>query len=95
MKSSEVMFVPKITSCGSHPRKRAAPASACSRIFPTRRLVSYTAPRLALASRSVRAIASPTSSGTWEPPGASKKVNPWCSAEKRSRSAVTSSLSTV
>src|SRR5215469_3199937 len=45
----------------------------------------------ALASRSVRAIASPTSSGTCEPPGASRKTNPSSrSAEKRARSASTS-----
>src|SRR5215469_14996587 len=45
----------------------------------------------ALASRNVRAIASPTSSGTCEPPGASRKTNPSSrSAEKRARSASTS-----
>src|SRR2546421_4368520 len=46
---------------------------------------------LALASRSVRAIASPTSSGTCEPPGASRKTKPPLrSAEKRERTASTS-----
>src|SRR5258705_13595304 len=46
---------------------------------------------LALASRSVRAIASPTSSGTCEPPGASRKTKPpSCSEEKRERAAWTS-----
>src|SRR5215471_16867638 len=45
----------------------------------------------ALASRSVRAIASPTSSGTCEPPGASKKTKPPSrSEEKRARTASTS-----
>src|SRR5215472_2558933 len=45
----------------------------------------------ALASRSVRAIASPTSSGTCEPPGASRKTKPSsCSAENRARTASTS-----
>src|SRR5215475_6619285 len=45
----------------------------------------------ALASRSVRAIASPTSSGTCEPPGASRKTKPpFCSAVKRARTASTS-----
>src|SRR5262245_29538968 len=43
------------------------------------------------ASRSVRAMASPTSSGTCEPPGASRNTNePW-SEEKRRRTAATSS----
>src|SRR5215831_15378201 len=42
----------------------------------------------ALASRRVRAIASPTSSGTCEPPGASRKTNPSsCSEENRARTA--------
>src|SRR3954468_19805344 len=46
---------------------------------------------LALASRSVRAIASPTWSGTCEPPGASRKTKPPPrSAEKRERTASTS-----
>src|SRR6476659_2037751 len=46
----------------------------------------------ALASRSVRAIASPTSSGTCEPPGASRKTKPSSrSDEKRARTACTSS----
>src|SRR5881394_533301 len=45
----------------------------------------------ALASRSVRAIASPTSSGTCEPPGASRKTkSPSRSEEKRARTASTS-----
>src|SRR4051812_29701692 len=44
----------------------------------------------ALASRSVRAISSPTSSGTCEPPGASRKTNSPCSDEKRLRTALTS-----
>src|SRR5581483_8525130 len=43
------------------------------------------------ASRSVRAIASPTSSGTCEPPGASRKTKSPCREEKRRRSASTSS----
>jgi aryl-alcohol dehydrogenase-like predicted oxidoreductase len=47
---------------------------------------------LAEASRSVRAIASPTSSGTCEPPGASRKTKPPSrSEEKRARTASTSS----
>src|ERR1051326_555598 len=45
---------------------------------------------LALASRSVRAIASPTSSGTCDPPGASRNAKSPCSDEKRSRTAATS-----
>src|SRR6201987_921244 len=46
---------------------------------------------VAAASRSVRAIASPTSSGTCEPPGASRKTKPpSCSDEKRARTASTS-----
>src|SRR5579862_729686 len=91
MKSSVVMFVPKITSSGEQLRKRPASARAPFRIASTRRPVSYGAPRLADASRSVRAIASPTSSGTCEPPGASRKANPPCSDEKRRRTASTSS----
>src|SRR6266571_876704 len=43
------------------------------------------------ASRSVRAIASPTSSGTCEPPGASRKTKSPCSEENRRRTACTSS----
>src|SRR5690242_3184947 len=45
---------------------------------------------LALASRSVRAIASPTSSGTCDPPGASRNAKSPRSDEKRSRTAATS-----
>src|SRR5207248_3605034 len=46
----------------------------------------------ALASRSVRATAAPTSSGTCAPPGASRKTNPLSrSEEKRERTAPTSS----
>src|SRR6202007_2670211 len=46
----------------------------------------------ALASRSAAAIASPTSSGTCEPPGASRKTKPPSrSDEKRARTASTSS----
>src|SRR5438105_7042263 len=45
----------------------------------------------ALASRSARAMASPTSSGTCEPPGASRKTKPPSrSEEKRARTASTS-----
>src|SRR5579859_2310919 len=45
----------------------------------------------ALASRSVRAIASPTSSGTCEPPGASRKTKPpSLSDENRERALATS-----
>src|SRR5215469_15004708 len=45
----------------------------------------------ALASRSVRAIASPTSSGTCEPPGASRKTKPPSRSElNRARTASTS-----
>src|SRR6202007_3068345 len=43
------------------------------------------------ASRSARAIASPTSSGTCDPPGASRKTKSPCSDEKRARAAWTSS----
>src|SRR3989440_8434446 len=46
---------------------------------------------LALASRSVRAIASPTSSGTCEPPGASRNTKSPCSEENRRLTACTSS----
>src|SRR5947208_11407318 len=64
---------------------------AWSYIASTRLLVAYGAPLFALASRSVRAIASPTSSGTCEPPGASRKTKPpSCSEEKRERAAWTS-----
>src|SRR6266702_5689258 len=46
---------------------------------------------LAFASRNVRAIASPTSSGTCEPPSASRKTKPSArSEEKRARTASTS-----
>src|SRR5437763_10749424 len=43
------------------------------------------------ASRNARAIASPTSSGTCEPPGASRNTKSPCSEEKRRRTAWTSS----
>src|ERR1035437_4681655 len=46
---------------------------------------------LALASRSARAIASPTSSGTCDPRGASRKAKPPCRDENRLRAACTSS----
>ena len=85
------MFVPNTTSSGEQPRKRPASARARSRISSTRRPVSYGAPRLADASRSARAIASPTSSGTCEPPGASRNAKPPWSEEKRRRTASTSS----
>jgi hypothetical protein len=94
VKFNDVMFGPKITSAGSQPRNRAAFCSADERIRPTRWLVAYPAPRLALASRSARAIASPTSSGTCEPPGASKNANPGPSEENRARTALTSMLLT-
>src|SRR6476661_4943248 len=45
----------------------------------------------ALASRSVRAIASPTSSGTCDPPGASRKTKSPCNDENRPLTASTSS----
>src|SRR5690348_9510 len=45
----------------------------------------------ALASRSARAIASPTSSGTCDPPGASRKTKSPCRLVKRERTACTSS----
>jgi len=85
------MFVAKTTASGEQLRNRAASARAVSTIASTRRPVSYGAPRLPLASRSARAIASPTSSGTCEPPGASRKAKPHCSDEKRRRTAATSS----
>src|SRR6266576_1197909 len=43
------------------------------------------------ASRSARAIASPTSSGTCEPPGASRNTKAPCSDENRRRTDWTSS----
>src|SRR5579864_7714913 len=91
VKSSTVMFVPKTTSSGEQPRKRPASARAQSTIASTRRPVSYGAPRFPLASRSASAIARPTSSGTCEPPGASRKTNPPRSDENRLRTASTSS----
>src|SRR5438477_7528537 len=90
-KSSTVMFVPKTTSSAEQLRKRAASARAVSTIASTRLPVSYGAPRLPLASRSARAIAWPTSSGTCEPPGASKNAKPPCSDENRLRTDSTSS----
>src|SRR4051812_724329 len=91
MKSSVVMFVPKTTSSDEQLRKRPASARARFRISATRSPVAYGAPRFALASRSVRAIASPTSSGTCDPPGASRNTKSPCSAEKRALIAWTSS----
>ena len=91
VKSSTVMFVPKTTSSGEQLRKRPASARARSTISSTRRPVSYGAPRLPLASRSACAIASPTSSGTCDPPGASRNANPPRRDEKRCRTASTSS----
>src|ERR1700751_704567 len=91
VKSSTVMFVPNTTSSGEQLRKRPASARARSTIASTRRPVSYGAPRLPLASRRASAIARPTSSGTWEPPGASRNAKPPRSDENRSRTAATSS----
>src|SRR4051794_5942608 len=85
------MFVPKITSSDEQFRNPPASARARSRISATRSPVAYGAPRFADASRSVRAIASPTSSGTCEPPGASRKTKSPCSEVKRARTAFTSS----
>src|ERR1035441_994139 len=48
---------------------------------------------LALASRRQRATASPTESGTWLPPGASRNAKPLCNELKRRRTAVGSSVS--
>src|SRR3954463_13817280 len=77
------MFVPKITSSDEQFRKRPASARARSRISATRSPVAYGAPRFADASRSARAIASPTSSGTCEPPGASRETKAPRSEVKR------------
>src|SRR4029079_15989680 len=45
------------------------------------------------ASRNVRAIASPTSSGTWEPPGASRKTkSPWSEENRRLTASTASSV---
>src|SRR5581483_8506191 len=85
------MFVPKTMSSGEQFRNRPASARARSTIASTRRPVSYGAPRFPLASRSASAIARPTSSGTCEPPGASRKAKPPRSDEKRLRTASTSS----
>jgi len=84
------MFMPKATSAGVHPRKRAASSFDPARISSTARPVAYGAPRLPDASRSALAIASPTSSGTCVPPGASKNAKPERSDEKRARAAATS-----
>ena len=75
-KLSVVMFAPNTTSAGLQLKKRAPAAFDRSRIDSTRWPVGYGAPRFALASRSVVAIAVPTSSGTCDPPGASKKPKP-------------------
>jgi hypothetical protein len=83
------MFIPNEISSGELPRNRPASALARARIASTARPVAYGAPRLPDASRSAFAIACPTSSGTWVPPGASKNANPFCSDENRSRSAST------
>src|SRR5258708_7490714 len=91
VKSTTVMFVPKTMSSGEQLRKRPASARARSTIASTRRPVSYGAPRFPLASRSASAIARPTSSGTCDPPGASRKAKPPRSDEKRLRTASTSS----
>ena len=84
------MFMPNTASAGVQPRKPAASCFAPARISSTARPVAYGAPRFADASRSAFAIASPTSSGTCVPPGASKNANPERSDEKRARAAATS-----
>ena len=84
------MFMPKATWSPLQPRKRPASAFAPARIASTARPVAYGAPRFPEASRSARAIASPTSSGTCVPPGASRKANPERREEKRDRAASTS-----
>lgn len=85
-----VMFCPKTTASASQPRKRPAAARASSTIRPTRWLVGNGPPRLAADSRIAVATASLTASGTWLPPGVSKKaVLPW-SALNRERTASTS-----
>ena len=91
-KFSVVMFMLKATSAGEQPRNRAASAFAPSRIASTARPVAYGAPRLPDASRSARAIASPTSSGTCVPPGASRNAKPERSEENRARAASTSKI---
>src|SRR5579863_4432559 len=95
VKLSEVMLAPKITSPGSQRRNAAALDSASLTIPATRRLVSYDAPMFALASRRQRAIASPTESGTWLPPGASRKAKSPCSELNRRLTSVTSIVTAV
>ncbi len=92
-KSSTVMFVAEDHVVGRAVRG-TAPASLArlreDRLDAMAR--SRTARRCSPApSRSARAIASPTSSGTCEPPGASRKTKSPCSDVNRRRSACTSS----
>ena len=89
-KFSVVMFAPKTTSSGVQPRKPAPTRRDSSTSASVRRLVSYGPLTFAFDSRRYVAIASMTSSGTWEPPGPSKKISSRERAENRARTATTS-----
>ena len=85
------MFCPKIVSSGEQRRKRAAAARAAVTISATRWEVANVPPRLAAASRMASLTAARTASGTWLPPGVSRKmVSLLASAAKRARTAATS-----
>jgi predicted acyl esterase len=81
------MFMPNEISSALQPRNAPASAFARARIASTARPVAYGAPRFADASFNAFAIACPTSSGTWVPPGASKNAKSERREVKRSRAA--------
>ncbi len=90
-KLSDVMLWPKAVSPGAQPRNVAAFSCASSTSSVVRRLVEYGAPMFALSSRRYRPMASMTSSGHCVPPGPSKNASGRSRAEKRARTAETSS----
>ena len=89
-KVSSVMLRPKITPRASTPSRSAIAARAAWTTASAVRSASVTVPRLASGATSVRATASATASGTWDPPGPSKCAKPAFRAGNRSRRAATS-----
>src|SRR3954451_17712339 len=95
MKFSVVMFWPKIASSGSQRRKADAARRARASSASLRRLLPKEPPTLAFDSLRQPAIASTTEAGDCVPPGPSRNAVGTCSAEKRARTASTSSATVV
>ena len=95
MKFSVVMFAPKIVSCGPQPRNAAAAWRAWPISSSLWRLLANAPPRFAFDVRRYAEIASITESGHCVPPGASSSAVGVSRAEKRARTASTSSATVL